>query len=423
MAPVVVLVKPPEQSRFNFGTFSLGVLAAAIRDIATVHILDASAMDCSESAARILGFAPDWIGVTTMSLTSLAPVARVIAALRARDDSVRIVVGGHGASMLPAHPLAAGADLVVYGEGEATFRHLLLHGTHPPIPGIAWLDHGECRTTPAMRLIEPLDSLNPPARDLMPPPVNQVHLLETSRGCPHACRFCETTRFYGRHWRPMSPVRVARDVRDLVEVHDAWIIEITDDNFGADKTRVLRICELLREQELPAFFMVSARADDLMADTRILPAMAGARMLRISIGVESLVPNLAPITGKNIDPAVYRKLFARMRELGMFSVASFIVGLPGEPDDAGEKNLALAIEAGPDSAQFIPFYPFPGIPLAADVDGIDPDPDAVRLARQLTLSFYRDDQVRRRLEQAAAGNAIRAGLARGTMEKYATAVS
>jgi len=36
----VTLVKPPEQSKLNFGTFSLEVLASAITDIASVDILE-----------------------------------------------------------------------------------------------------------------------------------------------------------------------------------------------------------------------------------------------------------------------------------------------------------------------------------------------------------------------------------------------
>ena len=417
MLPTVVLVKPPEQSRFNFGAFSLGVLAAAIRDISRVHILDASSLSLSEAADQILNLSADWIGITTMSLTSLPPVAGLIKMLHQKDTRARIIVGGHGASMLPGHPLEAGAHAVIRGEGELAFRDLLLRGIRQTSPNIVWLEDGRLIENPKTELIEPLDSLKSPARDLMPPPVNQVHLLETSRGCPHDCSFCETTRFYGRRWRPMSATRVARDVKDLVENYGAWIIEVTDDNFGAGRKRVFQICDLVQKQELPAFFMVSARGDDLMADPDILPAMAKTRMLRISVGVETLSPKLAQNIGKKIELSVYRDLFNRMRELGMFSVASFIVGLPGETSKESTESLELAIQAGPDSAQFIPFYPFPGIPMAKYSPEADPDPESVTMAEQLTTSFYSNDEVRQRLEQAAMMDGIRATLARGTLEK------
>ena len=76
---------------------------------------------------------------------------------------------------------------------------------------------GEVIRTPSRPLIENLDILKEPAWDLLNSPPDGVYLLETSRGCPHGCTFCETTRFYGRRWRARSPELVARDVARLVE--------------------------------------------------------------------------------------------------------------------------------------------------------------------------------------------------------------
>ncbi len=419
MRPVVVLVKPPEQSRFNFGTFSLGVLAASIRDLAVIHILDATHLSFDAAVDKIEALEPDWVGITTMALSSLPPATKLIKSLKARRPQASIVVGGHGASMMPRIPLEAGADAVVAGEGESAFRRLMEEGIEPDSPGVIRLIDGALEAGPRPPPIRPLDQLSPPARDLMPMPDNQVHLMETSRGCPHACRFCETTRFYGRRWRYHSPQRVAEEVWRLVCELGAWIIEITDDNFGASRRRVLQICERLHNRELPAVFLLSARADDLLARPELLPAMARARMLRISVGVETLSPRLARSTGKFIALETYQALFDRMRDLGMFSVASFIVGLPGESAEERERTLELALSAAPDSAQFVPFYPFPGVPLAEKHPGPNPAPEAITAAARLTAAFYHADEVRSRLDRAARGGDIRASFAQGTLEKYA----
>jgi radical SAM superfamily enzyme YgiQ (UPF0313 family) len=416
---MVFLVKPPERTRFSFGAFSLSVLAAAVRDLATVRILDATHLTHSEAAERIIDSHPDWIGITTMALSSLAPVCRLIETIRNRVTNVRIVVGGHGASVLPGLPLAAGADAVVRGEGETAFRTLLEQGLESGVAGVVRMKEDVLGQDASVApLVQPLDRLPSPARDLMPGPEDGVHLLETSRGCPHACRFCETTMFYGRKWRAFSPERVVSEVRRLIRDFGAWIIEITDDNFAVDHRRVLKICEYLKMEELPAFFFLSARADDLHRHTELLPAMAEARMLRISVGVETTSPALARSAGKHIPADVYQEVFQKMRDLNIFSVASFIVGLPGETPGERKEALDSALSVAPDAAQFIPFYPFPGVPMAAMHQGWDPAPDAVRDAELFTSAFYRHPDVRNRLLFASRGSDIRAQLARGTLEKY-----
>lgn len=416
----IVLIKPPEESRFNFGAFSLGVLAAAVRDLVEVKILDATCLSVSETVRRVVEASPDWIGITTMALSSLPSASELVQRLRAAIPSAHIVVGGHGASMLPQSPLEAGAHAVVVGEGETTLRRLLTEGFFDDLSGLARLVDGVVKKGPKAPLVKSLDALSPPAWDLMPKPDDGVYLMETSRGCPHDCSFCETTRFYGRRWRYMAPLRVAQEVRRLVQQQDAWIIEITDDNFAASRQRVLKICRALQEQqELPAFFMVSARADDLLAHAETIPAMAEARMLRVSVGVESLDPQIAQNAGKQIPLDDYRAIFDRMRQCNMFSVASFIVGLPGETPQTRQSTVDLAVTAGPDAAQFVPFYPFPGIPFSRGKDTFEPDPQAVEDAKRFTREFYAHRVTKKRLYHAAEGEGVRAVLARGTLDKYA----
>lgn len=409
---------------FNFGTFSLGVLGASIRDKADLTVVDATRLTTKEAAGQVCSYRPDLIGVTVMGLASVRPAADFIRCLKAKSISsakntfsTQIIAGGHGASMFPIFLLEAGADAVVIGEGELTFNQLLDNGIEAGAKGLACVVESRLTTGAPQRLVEPLDQLQPPARDLMPPPADNIHLMETSRGCPHECAFCETTRFYGRRWRPHSPGRVVSEVRRLVNDFDAWIIHISDDNFAADRKRVLHICEELQKETLPAFFMVSARADDLVVDSELLPAMAAARILRITVGVETLDQETAELAQKPVGIEVYREAFERMRELGIFSIASFIVGLPGEMPEARENAVALAVEAGPDSAHFLPFLPLPGIPLSSKRTGLDPDPTDVDDAQRFNCEFLHHSTVQARLKTAAEKHDIKGLLARATLKK------
>jgi hypothetical protein len=210
---------------------------------------------------------------------------------------------------------------------------------------------------------------------------------------------------------------VVTEVQTLMDEHDASIILLADDNFCASSRRVRRICELLQGMDLPALFMVSARADDLLADPELLPAMAGARMLRVCVGVETLDPGTARAAGKPIAAETYRVAFDRMRELGMFGIASLIVGLPGETARARSCAVEQAVTAGPDAAQFVAFQAFPGTPMGAGRSSCEPDPADVEDALRFTAGFYGHPVVRERLHKAAAEEGIRGTLARGVLTK------
>jgi radical SAM superfamily enzyme YgiQ (UPF0313 family) len=419
----ILFVKPPEKSFFNFGTFSLGVLAASIRKKADVTILDATYLSIDETVNEIILFKPDVLGITAMGLTSVKQVELLINRFIVKKRSisktfnVQIIVGGHGASMAYENILKAGADIVVLGEGELTMQKIISDGKIPGAAGTACIDNDRIVLGPKQKLIRPLDLLMPPARDLMPVPHDGIHLMETSRGCPHSCSFCETTRFYGQTWRPYSSERVVNEVSRLINNYDAWIIHIADDNFTANPSRVIEICSLLKKNQLPAFFMASARADDLISNPELVSVMASANILRISVGVETLEPEMSNIINKPIPFETYKEAFRLLRENGIFSVASFIIGIPGEKPEMRQNALKMAIKAGPDSAHFLPFLPLPLIPLSKGKNTFDPNLEDSKDAQLFTSLFRKDKKVINQLEKAIKHGGIRGLLSKVTLMK------
>jgi len=406
----LVLVKPPEVSNFNFGTFTLAVLAGAVRDAADVVLIDATELAVDKAVQKVLAENPDIIGVTVMSHESSISARDFIQSLKIgikeSCTSPIIIAGGHGASMFPEPLLEAGASAVVFGEGEITLLQIIEQGIIPGAKGICCESkEGIVRGKP-QPMVFPLDRLNTPARDLITNP-GTVFLMETSRGCPHSCLFCETTRFYGRQWRPFSPSRVAEEVRELIEKYSAWIIHFADDNFAADPQRVLSICEELQKGPLPAVILASARADDLFSNPGLLEAMSSAHIRRVTVGVESLDPFTARKAGKQVPLHVYREVFKKMRTCDIFSVASFIVGLPGEIPEARAKSVSFALEAAPDSAHFLPFLPLPGTPYAKGYPSCKADPKDILDSAAYNATFRMHNSTISRLSEAVAAGGIR----------------
>jgi anaerobic magnesium-protoporphyrin IX monomethyl ester cyclase len=125
-----------------------------------------------------------------------------------------------------------GAPICVLGEGEQTFLEIIdsfddLEAKLPEIKGLAYQRNGQAFRNPPRELIDDLDSIPFPARDL----VNQKDFIGMAlskakpnteligtRGCPLRCVFCANPVFRlknGPSFRNRSPENIAEEVEQL----------------------------------------------------------------------------------------------------------------------------------------------------------------------------------------------------------------
>ena len=170
--------------------------------------------------ADLLAFDPDLIGCSTY-LWSLPFFVAVARALK-RDDPRRVVVlGGPSArpSMLRQAPFRAARadiDVLVINEGEDTFVELVALGDRRPealatLAGVAVPDGDGWRETAP----RPLGDLNvlPSPYGLGVAPAGGLGVLQTYRGCPFTCSFCE--------WGTLESPRRVRSVAGLAAEFEA----------------------------------------------------------------------------------------------------------------------------------------------------------------------------------------------------------
>ncbi|MEM2925704.1 MAG: TIGR04013 family B12-binding domain/radical SAM domain-containing protein [Methanocellales archaeon] len=116
-----------------------------------------------------------------------------------------LIAGGPHPTARPVEVLNAGFDYAVLGEGEETLPELLRAiqtGSIHEVRGIAFKDRGEVIITQPRGQVD-LDSYPPFSEKVLGP-------IEISRGCPHACKFCQTPRLFGKIMRHRSVEKIAR---------------------------------------------------------------------------------------------------------------------------------------------------------------------------------------------------------------------
>ncbi len=388
----VMLVNPPFDEALAVGgtksmkyvlntiaPLGLAYLAAAARDAGhDVSLIDCSlGMNLKELCARAAELRPDVIGVTCTTPSWLA--ARDAAqALREAAPDARLVIGGAHVTAAPIETMQRGVfDVGVIGEGEETFLELLAawdsdrNADLSNIAGIALPGEGEPFLTPRRDMIEDLDAIPFPARDLLPPlsdyhptPASYQRLplgvLMTSRGCPARCTFCDRAIF-GSSFRARSVDNVMGEVEELIEKHGAREIRFFDDTFTLRQKRAFEICE--RMARLPRRVPWTCLTRVTSVTPELLKAMREAGCWQVLYGLESGNDCILKALKKGTTVEQNRQAVRWAQEAGLGVRGDFIVGTPTETEETFENTVRFALEMNLDYAHFNKFVPFPGTEL------------------------------------------------------------
>jgi len=290
------------------------------------------------------------------------------------QDKVRIFMGTH-ATALSDYILQKGyCDIIIRGEPEYTTLETIQNLSHlDGIPGISFRKDGQVIKNPDRSLIENLDQLPFPARDLTENaryhivsfPNNPIAMVLTSRGCPFECTFCATHLFYGRNRNVRSPENVVQEVEEIVTRYGIDHIFFIDDTFTIGEQRIMRLCELLQEKKLKIEWICLGRVDTVTEP--MLRAMKKAGCKEIIYGIESASPVVLEKTKKKISIKQMAFAVKITRQLGIRVSLFFMFGNPGDTLESIRETSRLARKLNPNFASFNIATPDPGTALFESV--------------------------------------------------------
>ncbi len=386
--PDVVLINPAwggavskRGSRYNrrWPPLDLLNLAALLRaQGATVELLDARAVPTSPTVLKAVAARADTAFITSspldrwqcpnLELDAFGALARGLGHPRL------VVLGVHG-TVQPAEVLeATNAWALARGEPELAAAALAGGQARQDTPGAAWLEDGGLALGPDPQPVD-LAGLPLPAFDLAPPHLYEYEvlggdfaLLEASRGCPFACRFC-LKAMYGPGMRYKDLERVEQEVGAIARL-GARHFYFMDLEFTANRSRALELCARLADMDHGLAWCCQTRVDTV--DPEVLAALAQAGCRLVHYGVESGSPAVLERLGKKITPDQVRIAVAQTREAGMQAACFFMLGFPGETDQDRAATLELARSLPAGMASFHLATPYPATGLAADCPGLAP---------------------------------------------------
>lgn len=350
-----------------------------------------------ETKEMIKGFQPDLIGITAMS-NKYPMVEKIAAMTKSLFPDVPVVIGGHHPSLYGERLLRnRNIDFVVRGEGEITMLELTervfaRNQDFSKIKGLLYREKGEIRMTPPRELIEDLDQLPIPNRELM---VNPHYFsgnnVMTARGCPFQCSYCGSKVMWGRRVRRRSVEKVIEEIRGLIQRSGSRSISFWDDSFTLDRDYLRQLTEELRRIGGVTFSCIT-RLD--LVDREILKLLKEAGCHQILFGVESGSERILASIQKGMNKDFIRKKVEEVRAIGIPWLGFFIMGYPGETKEDILETLEFLKELAPPAAEINLFNPLPGTPIWDELERkgqVHPDMDFSQYSQSSLKNYFLSD--------------------------------
>jgi radical SAM superfamily enzyme YgiQ (UPF0313 family) len=350
---VALLARYPDRDRAmpqfipNLGLYMVeAALRAARLGGLELKVWDVTGGDREQLAAEIIAFDPDVVGCSAF-LWSFPFFLDVVAMLKADDPARLIVLGGPSARPVmlehePHRQKSGAVDLLVVSEGEDTFREVVALSDRSDaalmgIAGLALRVNGGWRETAT----RPLGDLNllasPYAMNLVP--AGGLGVLQTYRGCPFTCTFCE--------WGTMESPKRVRTADSLADEFSAM------DRIGLNAALLADAGLNLNQAAFNNLRDAAGRSGFLSGRgliCEVYPAkvrrehldfLRGVGNAYVGVGLQSFDNKVLANVERKYDEARFEQTLQALAEVATLAV-EIIMGLPGDSPESFRASFERA---------------------------------------------------------------------------------
>ena len=276
--------------------------------------------------------------------------------IKSKYPECKILFGGHQITYeersLENMPFA---DFLSCYEGELSFYSLLKEldgGSLENVPSLVYRHNGEIRKNPvaspgAEELVSPY--LSGLFDSLLKKDIEYIATIETVRGCPFACAYCDSS-LCDRKVKYIPSQRTKAEI-DWIADKKIKVCFCIDSNFGISE-RDVEIAQYLADKKKSAGF--PQKIDVALSKEKNLPAVMTAEVLHnanmfniVTLSVQSTNPDsLRAVGRKNINFSEFRDSIEVYNERGIKPFTELILGLPYETYDSFCDGFQKLIDAG-----------------------------------------------------------------------------
>ncbi len=359
--PFLYLINPASDFPAYYGAEVLGELGlqrtAFVADLATVTVAALAPTDfrieiCDENVSLAdLEHPAELVGITGKA-TQTGRMLELARAFRRRGK--RVLIGGPVASLDP-QAVRADCDILVRGELEPIAERLFAD-----LRSGRW--HREYQGGPADMATSPA-----PRWNLYPNHRALQGCLQTSRGCPFNCEFCDTIAYVGRRQRHKPPEQVLRELDQLYALGYRSVF-LADDNLTAHRPKARALLQALADWNRSAphgrMHFTTQISMDAAAHPELLALAAEAGLSEAFVGIETPNPDSLRECGKrqNLGYDLGQRLAAFVAQ-GVGVIGGLIVGFDADAPEIFRRHYEFAMDTPVPSLSVNALMAPPGTPL------------------------------------------------------------
>lgn len=318
---------------------------------------------------------PLCVAITTTFYVVNLPASEIVEFIREHNPKVKIVIGGplisnHARNYKNADELKTalddiGADIyVIEGQGELTLSQIVDSLKNDCdlslVPNIAYLENGKLLTTKVIAENNSLDENYIDWRKFQDENLGATIQTRTARSCAFKCSFCNYPTRAGALALTSNEI-IEKELDSILELGEVGNLVFIDDTFNVPFPRFKEVCRLMIKNKYPFNWYSYFRCSN--SDEEAIALMAESGCKGVFLGIESGSPTILKNMNKSATIEKYAQGIEWLRQYGIMTFGSFIVGFPGETEATVQETVDFIRETKPDYYRTQMWYCEPGTPI------------------------------------------------------------